>query len=32
VSAEEVLAAARKWLERCRAVTGYLLPAEDQAA
>ena len=32
VSAESVLAAARKWLERRRAVTGFLLPAEDQAA
>ncbi|MGO4871078.1 MAG: M16 family metallopeptidase [Roseiarcus sp.] len=32
VSAEEVLAAARKWLERRHAVTGFLLPAEDQAA
>jgi len=32
VSAESVLAAARKWLDRRRAVTGFLLPAEDQAA
>ena len=30
VSAEEVLAAARKWLERRHAVTGFLLPAEDR--
>jgi zinc protease len=32
VTAEDVLAAGRKWLERRRAVTGYLLPPEDQAA
>jgi len=32
VSAENVLAAARKWLERRRAVTGFLLPADEQAA
>jgi zinc protease len=32
VTADEVLAAARKWLERRRAVTGYLLPADEQAA
>ncbi len=32
VNAESVLEAARKWLERRRSVTGYLLPAEDQAA
>lgn len=32
VSAEDVLAAGRKWLERRRAVTGYLLPADEQAA
>jgi zinc protease len=32
VSAEAVLAAARKWLERRRAVTGFLLPADDEAA
>ena len=31
-SAQSVLAAARKWLDRRRAVTGFLLPAEDQAA
>ena len=29
---EAVLAAARKWLERRRAVTGFLLPAEEEAA
>ena len=32
VSAEDVLAAGRKWLERRRAVTGYLLPPDEQAA
>ncbi len=32
VSAASVLAAARKWLDRRRAVTGFLLPADDQAA
>jgi zinc protease len=32
VSAEAVVAAARKWLERRRGVTGYLLPPEYQAA
>ena len=32
VSAEETLAAARKWLERRRAVTGFLLPADEEAA
>ena len=32
VTAEDVLAAGHKWLERRRAVTGYLLPPEDQAA
>ncbi len=31
-SAEGVLAAARQWLERRRGVTGFLLPADDQAA
>ena len=32
VTAEQIVAAARKWLERRRGVTGYLLPAEDEAA
>ena len=32
VTAEAVIAAARKWLDRKRGVTGYLLPAEDEAA
>jgi zinc protease len=32
VTAEEVLAAARKWLDPRRAVTGYLLPPTSQAA
>ena len=32
VSAAEVVAAARKWLERRRAVTGFLLPATVEAA
>ncbi|MBV8664716.1 MAG: insulinase family protein [Hyphomicrobiales bacterium] len=32
VSAEEVIAAGRKWLEKRRAVTGYLLPPEKDAA
>jgi len=32
VSAEQIVAAARKYLDRRRAVTGYLLPAEADAA
>jgi len=32
VTGDEVIAMARKWLERRRAVTGYLLPAEEKAA
>jgi zinc protease len=32
VTAEAILAAARKWLVPRRAVTGYLLPAEGEAA
>ncbi len=32
VSAEAVVGAARKWLDRRRAVTGYLLPVEPEAA
>jgi zinc protease len=32
VTAEAVLAAARKWLDPRRAVTGYLLPQESDAA
>jgi zinc protease len=32
VTAEASLAAARKWLDRRRAVTGYLLPPEGEAA
>jgi zinc protease len=32
VRAEDVLAAARKWLDRRRAVTGYLLPTEQPTA
>jgi zinc protease len=31
VGAEAVLAAARKWLARRRGVTGFLLPADDEA-
>jgi zinc protease len=32
VTASEILAAARKWLDPRRAVTGYLLPPASQAA
>ena len=32
VTAEQILAAARKWLDPRRAVTGYLLPETSQAA
>jgi len=32
VTGEAILAAAAKWLDRRRAVTGYLLPAEGEAA
>ena len=32
VSAEDILSAASKWLDRRRAVTGYLLPEESVAA
>lgn len=32
VKGDEVIAAGRHWLERRRAVTGYLLPVDEQAA
>lgn len=32
VTPDDIVAAARKWLERRRGVTGYLLPAEGEAA
>ena len=32
VTAEAVIEAARKWLDRRRAVTGYLLPKDNEAA
>jgi zinc protease len=32
VTAEDVIAAGRKWLDRRRAVTGFLLPPDGQAA
>jgi zinc protease len=32
VTADDVIAAGRKWLDRRRAVTGFLLPPDEQAA